>query len=238
MRPRQTKQSRNNRFVNRDSSDLLSSTTTDNKTDFKPRRSENQNINSNLGITLNGNVKITDRSRRVPLLQPTYEETHGEVSFVRTSYGDPLIPISKKLDLAALKREVLAKLVVSAPSILGAAEHDIVPAQLCDVHTPMRRQADSISNNQVKKQRTMTHAYNGEEDVSLDTVQSVLRMVDESLMYTPERDTIMTPTILRAKSGPSPHQIAPAYAYDSSNFKSITSFIPQDKPALFRPLRL
>lgn len=91
--------------------------------------------------------------------------------------------------------------------------------------TPMRRSLAYPRDSGAKRQRTMKVSSGNSSmdgDVSIDTVKSVLRLVDDSLLYTPEKMAASTPKVLRAAPIPSPRNFGPTFAYenDRNNFDS------------------
>lgn len=230
MRPRSVRVTQHRRTASNDGrvDDLLC--------EIKPRNKA-QTGNRRLGIVVDGNNALNRSRSDLTRLLATYLETLGESKTDRTRYGDPLVNLAKKEDMESFKTEIITKLD-SFHSEGEPLKRMCPPDDSATVHgnllTPLRRRhASPSSASQPKRKRTMTHSYNGEEDVSLDTVQSVLRLVDESLMYTPERDAIKTPRVLHATSGPSPHQNAPEYAYGRSFARALLDETPLEGRSLF-----
>lgn len=170
-------------------------------------------------------------SNRIPEpLAPTYEETEGKSEgqtpiSIRSSVGDPIAKLSALHDLEQYK----ASMTVAGfpaeqyqarrvPRLSAPASGDITimgdtSFNTTSMVTPMRRVHEGPQGSTAKRQRTIS---SNDSDVSSDTIKSVLRLIDESLVDTPERKPVVTPKVLRAVPGPSPREHGPSYAYSSS----------------------
>jgi len=170
-------------------------------------------------------------------LAPTADETEamiasrGHFSSSRTVEGDAVHKLAQKNDSEALKLDMKIGDVRAVEYEQVKQEQVVSAAQSRVASTPLRRMHEGSQGSASKRQRTAIHfTPNGAEssnssmvfktpadgDVSLDTVRSVLRLVDESLISTPQRTSVATPRVLRAQPVPSPRERGPAFAYNSN----------------------
>lgn len=163
-------------------------------------------------------------------LAPTYEETEAKAEgktpvSLRSCAGDPILNLSAFHDLEGYKASMTVAgfpaeqyQARSSSRSLTSASGDITimgdtSFNTTSMVTPPRRVHEGPQGSTAKRLRT---TLTNDADVSYDTIKSVLRLVDESLINTPERKPVVTPKVLRAVPGPSPRVRGPSYAYSSS----------------------
>lgn len=169
----------------------------------------------------------------------------------KNKFVDPCIQLAEQHDIEGFKQSMSVAGVPALqyeehykthPHVSSAAqrrlesENNLNDESICDIantsstnipatSTPMRRSLAYPRDSSAKRQRTMRVSSGNSSmdgDVSVDTVKSVLRLVDDSLLYTPEKMAASTPKVLRAAPIPSPRNFGPTFAYENNhnNFDS------------------
>lgn len=144
-------------------------------------------------------------------LKPTWEETDGLCIVERSANYDPVHSMASLVPTHSLFVPPQTK-----------------PARL--VETPLKRASDNTSTPAKRKRVSLDPEETTE--CSFSGAEHILRMVDDSLVDTPDKQT--TPRIQNAAPVPSPGRAGPTYAYDTREYTQMFGALPP-RPAWFQP---
>lgn len=185
--------------------------------------------------TVSGPLPVDNPAQRIQhSLAPTANETEVLIRnqappTQRTTKGDPLLKLLATHNIEHLRSEFKVGEVNAVDYLAHRQEMAAVSAQERVAATPLRRVHEGPQGSTKKRQRLESHVTPNttanssmllktpaDGDVSFDTVRSVLRLVDESLICTPKKSSVATPRVLRAQPVPSPSDKGPSFAYNSN----------------------